>query len=339
MTLNKITLPKVKYGGLILKLVFSLGLLSLVIWWLGGLGEIGNLMVKINIWFVVLILVVNTLDRALMTFKWSNLLGSRGVRLPFFFGMRIYCASMVWGLFLPSTVGPDALRAISASRAGLDSNEVVSSIIIERMIGFLSALLLGLFSIILLFLLGALDSQFIPIWWVALAVLTGGIALFGASFSQKVFTLVHVQLLGRFQNNRIAQRLREFHATYLAYRDNKKTLLSFFAMTFGEQLMPILHSWLIAIGLGIDVGLIFVAAVVPLSILVARLPIGINGIGIFDGAFLLLMALAGVSAPEAIAIVFVGRLLQTASWLPWWFAHQVGSRSLHMSSKLTGGVS
>jgi hypothetical protein len=33
------------------------------------------------------------------------------------------------------------------------------------------------------------------------------------------------------------------------------------------------------------------------------------------------MSLGGVSPVEAVAIAFVGRILQTASWLPWWFSH------------------
>ncbi|MFQ5875741.1 MAG: lysylphosphatidylglycerol synthase domain-containing protein, partial [Dehalococcoidia bacterium] len=101
----------------LLKLSFSLILIGVVIWQLGGLGEIGKVMAGIDPLFVFLILVVGTLDRALMTFKWARLLGARGVHLPFLRGMKIYCASMVWGLFLPSTVGADAIRAVSTSRA------------------------------------------------------------------------------------------------------------------------------------------------------------------------------------------------------------------------------
>ena len=286
------------------------------------------MMTGIDPLFVLLVLIVSTLDRALMTFKWLRLLGARGVRLPFLQGMKIYCASMVWGLFLPSTVGADAIRAFSASRAGLDSNQVVSSIIIERMVGFLSALLLGLLSLTLLYLLGVLDSGFVFVWWGAVAVMVGGIIVFAASFSQNAFDLLHGRILHRFQGNRIARRLREFHSTYRTYQDNKRNLSSFFVLTFGEQLLTILNSWLVAQGLGIEVDLLFVAGAVPLAILVSRVPVSVNGLGVYDGVFMLLMSLHGVSPAEALAIVLASRVLQVISWLPWWLAHVIGARSI-----------
>ena len=39
--------------------------------------------------------------------------------------------------------------------------------------------------------------------------------------------------------------------------------------------------------------------------------------------FIILISFAGVSASEAVAIAFTGRIIQTASWLPWWVADVV----------------
>ena len=83
-----------------------------------------------------------------MTFKCIRLLKARGIRVHFLAAMNIYCASMVSGMFLPSTVGADVIRTINMSRAGVHAHEVVASIIIERMIGFLAALLVGLASLL-----------------------------------------------------------------------------------------------------------------------------------------------------------------------------------------------
>jgi uncharacterized protein (TIRG00374 family) len=285
-------------------------------------------MARIDPWYVLLILIANTLDRGLVAFKWAWLLRGRGVYLPLIRSMKIYCAAMIWGMFLPATVGADAIRACSASQFGLDTNKVVSSIIIERMIGFLSALLLGLLSLMLLSQLGSLDARFKAVWWLGSVMIVGSMAVFTASFTQGAFDFLHGYLLYRFRDTRLMRRLRQFHLTYRTYQDNKGNLVQFFGLTFGEQLFAIPQIWLIARGLGVDVGLLYIAGVFPLVFLIAQLPISIDGLGVFDGAFILLMSLAGVSAAEAVAIAFVGRILQTASWLPWWLAHVVSSRSL-----------
>lgn len=319
---------------LLFKLIVTVILLGIIIWYLGGLGEVTSLMANIDPRYILLILLVNTADRALMTFKWARLLRGRGVHLPFYYGMKIYCASMVWGMFLPATVGADAIRAFSAARSGLNSNEVVASIIVERMVGFLSALLLGLISLFLILQLNLLDSRFDLLWWFGGATFIAAIIAFAASFSRRMFDLLYGRLLYRFRNTRIIQRLRQFHSTYQAYQDNKKSLAAFFGLTLTEQLIPILHAWLVAQALGIEVGLIYIAGALPLALLISRIPISINGLGVYDGAFMLLISLGGVSAAEAIAIPLVGRILQTMSWLPWWIAYVIDSRTLRRPRSL-----
>ena len=181
------------------KLVVTFLLIGGIIWYLEDLGELGSLITRIKPFYVLLILFVNTLDRALMSFKWSWLLRSRNQPLPFFQGLKIYCASMVWGMLLPATIGADAFRAYSASRTGLDANEIVASILIERIAGFLSALLLGLLSLVLFFLYEGLDHRFYIVWWLGSVMLVGATVVFAASFNQSTFDLLHGHLLSRFQ--------------------------------------------------------------------------------------------------------------------------------------------
>ena len=311
-----------------LKLAVSLSLIAIILWKIGGLGEVLAVLSRIHPLYVVLILLVNTLDRGLMTYKWARLLQGRGVTLPLLRGMRIYCAAMIWGMFLPATMGADAIRAFSTSRTGVDANEVVASIVVERMVGFLSALLLGLLSLVLLSSMGSLDPRFDFVWWIGGATLLGATVVFATSFSQGAFDLLHLRLLGRFRDTGVMTKLRRFHSTYRAYQNDKKMLAMFFGLTFAEQILTIVHGWLNALGLGIQVSFLYVAGAVPLAILVARLPVSIDGLGVYDGVFMLIMSLAGMPPAEAVAIALSGRILQTVSWTPWWLAHIAGTGSV-----------
>ena len=311
----------------LLKFIFSMALIGVIIWYLGGLGQVGQLMAQMSPWYVLLLFLLLTFDRALMTFKWTRLLRGRGLHLPFFLGMKIYCASAIWGMFLPSTIGADAIRAFSISRRGFNADQIITSIIIERIIGFMSALLLGVISLALLFHLGSLGPEFDFIWWVGSATLIGTMGAFAASFSQWGFDFLHDQLLYRFRDRWIMQRLQKFHSIYLGYQNDKLRLLIFFVWTFIEQCTPILSTWLIAQGMGIEVGPLYIAGVVPLSLLISRIPISIDGLGVFDGIFMLLMSLIGVPAPQAIAMTLTGRIIQILSLLPWWIIQVIGAGS------------
>jgi uncharacterized protein (TIRG00374 family) len=319
--------------GTLLRLMVSLVLIACIVWWLGGLGKVAAVVGHMSFGWATLVVILLTLDRALMTFKWMLLLKARGAHIRFFTAMKIYCASMIWGMFLPTTIGADTIRAVGVARAGVEPNEVVASIVIERMIGFLSALLLGLSSLVLLSTSGLFESRFMGLWWAALATILLGVIVLVASFSNKVFHFVHDRILGRLPSNRIAAKLRKFHETYLAYRNNVGTLVAFFMLTFAEQFVAITQGWLIALALGIHVGILYVFIAVPLSLLVSRVPIGIDGLGTFEAAFAFLLSLAGISAAQAVAIAFTGRFLQVLAWLPWWFAHVISTGSVRPATE------
>jgi uncharacterized protein (TIRG00374 family) len=248
--------------------------------------------------------------------------------------MMVYCASAIWGLFLPTTVGSDAIRAYSTSRTGIDPKEVVASIIVERFIGFLSALVLAVLSLILLTHLGYLGDRVVFAWLLGGGMLLGAVFLFVVSVSERTFLLFHDKVLHGVKHRRIAQKLREFHDTYRSFAADRRNLFTFFGLTFGEQLLPILDTWLVARAMGIDVGVLYFAAALPLALLISRLPISIDGIGVFEGMFIVLMSLAGLSAAQAVAIAVVSRILGTITYIPWWFAYVISSRKLRGSHPL-----
>lgn len=317
------------------RIVVSACLIGAIVWMLGGLRTIGNQILEISPVYIIPSIALTMIDRGLMTYKWGLLLRGRGIKLPFFRGMTIYCASGIWGLFLPTTVGSDAIRAYWTSRTGIGSREVVASIIIERLIGFLSALLLAILSLALLTRVGNLGDQVVLVWLLAGGMLLGTVLLFTISVNQRAFGLFHDTILHRFRNRRIVHKLREFHETYRSFVVDRRRLAAFFGLTFGEQLLPIVNTWLIARGMGIEVGLSYFAVALPLALLISRIPISIEGIGVFEGVFIVLMSLADLSAAQAVAIALVGRILQTIALIPWWMAFVITHRGLRMPHPLS----
>jgi glycosyltransferase 2 family protein len=320
----------------LLKLAMTVVLVGAIVWQLDDPRKVGQLLVTLDPAYMLLILAIYTVDRVLMTYKWGMLLRSRSQHLPFFHGVRIYCASMVWGMFLPMTVGSDAIRAFSTSRFGLDTDEVVASIFIERMLGFITALLLGLLSLFLLFLAGGLDARFRPLWWLGSLVLLGTTFAFATSFSQRAFDFLYGRLLHALSGTRIIRRLRRYHLTYLAYRHEKRSLAAFFALTVVQQLLPIFVLWLVARALEVEVSLLYMIWLVPLAFLISRIPISISALGVFEGVFILLMSVAGLTAAESVAIALAARILEMASLLPWWVAHVIGYGKLRPPRLVAG---
>lgn len=308
-----------------LKIAISVVLLAVIVWQLDAVGDIGSVLSRAAPELLLLAFVVMTADRLLMSFKWILLLESRGLRLPLYRGFKIYCASMVWGMFLPTTIGADALRAFMTSRSGLDGYEVTASIIIERIIGFAGALLFGLVGLVLLDSAGVVDDRFDIVWWAAGAALALGLALVVLSFSGRVFETMLSLVPPRLRADRIVGRFRQFHVAYRGYGSDGTVLGVFFALTLIEQGLTVVGAWVIAAALHVDAPLWLMAGVMPLSMLIARLPIAFDGIGLFEGVFTLLMGLGGVSVAEALSIAICGRVIQTLAWIPWWLLYSIGA--------------
>jgi len=303
-----------------LKILVSVGLLAAIVWNHGGLQAVATEIFRVDLRYIVLVAGLSLADRGLMTFKWTLLLRGRGLRISFLRAMMIYCASWVWGFFLPTTVGSDAIRAYCTSREGLDARETVASIVVERFVGFLSSLVLMFFSLLLLTALGSLGGQIVLAWAVGAAFAAVGVLLYLVSVSDRAFDLAHNRILGRFRRFGIASRLREFHEAYQSFVRDRRYFGTFFCLTFLEQLFPIVSLWAIARGMGIETGLLYFAGALPLAMLFSRLPISFDGIGVFEAVFVVLIALAGVSASQAVAISVTGRILMLLVLIPWWLA-------------------
>jgi uncharacterized membrane protein YbhN (UPF0104 family) len=87
--------------------------------------------------------------------------------------------------------------------------------------------------------------------------------------------------------------------------------------------VPVVFTWVNALSFGLHVNPLVMLGAVPLSILVARLPISIFGIGAFEGTFAALLSLSGIPPQYAIAVAFVGRAIEILGCVPWWLLHQL----------------
>src|SRR5690606_24178776 len=142
-----------------------------------------------------------------------------------------------------------------------------------------AALLFGLLGMLILHGTGAVDERFDPVWWAGGTMLCVALAGTMLSFNGRIFDAMLGIAPSRLAASRFVRRLRDFHAVYRAYGDERATLGVFFALTMLEQGLTVAGVWFIALGLGVDVPLWYVAAAVPVSMLIARLPIAFDGLG------------------------------------------------------------
>lgn len=276
------------------------------------------------VWLVLALLAV-TLDRVLMTYKWTLLLKAQGYHLPLLHAVTIYCTSMVWGMLLPATVGADAIRAVMVTKRGFNGADVVTSIVIERMIGFVLALALGIASLIILRSVGVLGSAYDVVLYLGIALLLGTIGLLFISMNETIVAMAVARLPRVFRESKAMHYLTRFTHAYHSLGAQRGAIVRFGGLTVVEQVCSVILPWMLAKGLGVPVDLLVLLGVLPLSTLISRLPISVDGLGVFEAVFMGLLMLAGISAESSLAIALSGRIIQFMAFLPWWFAHVTSS--------------
>jgi glycosyltransferase 2 family protein len=303
-----------------LRTAIALALCALLLIYVVDVNAVAQTVARGDPVWVLAALAAFLLDRVVMSFKWGLLLAIRGYHVTLTQRLMVYCSAMMWGLALPSTVGADGIRVLLVRRFGVRVDDALATILVERGIGFISALLTGLLGVIVLraMLPDAMAYDYVLL--VGAALLAGAIAIVTFSFNSHALSAVLRLLPARFAHSKPAQLLSRLHGAYRALAYDRRRLSHFSVLTFLEQLIVVACYGLVAVALQVQFDMLFLFAAVPLAILISRLPISIDGIGVYEGIFIGVMALGGVSPADALAVSLAARALQILVWLPWWLA-------------------
>ena len=246
-------------------------------------------------------------DRLLMGYKWRLLLEAQGARLALRECWGLYSLATLTGSLMPATIGGDVVRIAWLWRRGIPSRKSLASIALERLIGAVVALSGAALALAYLSAGLAGQPELRPIFGIALtalALLVAGVLL---SFWQGVLTPL-AWLRGRL-GGKLAASIKAAHASYVVYLSNPGVVARFVLLTVVEYLLILAATYLAALALRIEVGPLDFAAALALATLLARLPIAIDGLGVFEGSLIGLLALAGVNPAESLALAIATRLL------------------------------
>lgn len=305
--------------GFLLRGAISLALLLLLLRWIEPARLLG-LVRKLDLPGVILVLALVTTDRFLMAYKWRLLLLAKGINISFLRTVGIYYMATFAGLFLPASIGGDAVRALNL-RGELAARHAVASIVVERSIGLLTLSALALVSFLLFrevtnpFLI-RLES-----FVLVLSLLMGMVIALS-------FGLLHRFGTGGHGDGRPwTERIRSWSLAYAEYRNHKPVLLLFALLSFFEGLIPVAVNFTASKSLELHIGAPVFFVAVPLISLLARLPISIGGFGVQEVSFISLLGLLGTPPTEAFSITLVAQCLLILGLAPGAFAYLLAARA------------
>jgi uncharacterized membrane protein YbhN (UPF0104 family) len=273
-------------------------------------GELGRRLAGADPWLAMLALGLLTLDRLLMAWKWWLLLRGRDAAVSLGAAVRAYYVASFAGLFLPMTVGADAVRVASLAGQGRTAG-LVASVVLERAVGALAQALLAAVAVALLVAHGLGTALGPGARWMLAGALALGLASFPLTF----------RVAGRAGARLVSTRglggtLGRMATAYAGYAGSAGLVAGFFALTLLEGALPVVQHYVAGRAIGLDPGWTLYAATVPIVFFVGRLPVSLGGLGVVEGSFVYLAGLLGLGATEAFSIAVLLEVLLLVALTP-----------------------
>ncbi len=292
--------PK-KLALVLLKVLISTGLIV----WLVSRADVSQIWqtIKTANWGILLLAFsVFFIGYVITATRWKTLLGALGIPAKLRFLIASFSVSIFFNNFLPSTIGGDAYRMYDSYRLGAGKSRAIAVIFIDRVIG-LSALLLIAF---MASLFAPKVAQQIPFLYGFMFAALAGMGL----LAWIVFSSGGKVLLKWFDRDNavfglLTKILNKIYAGFHLFEGRYDVLSKAMGLSLLLQTNVVIHCILIAKALHIDIPVLAMFIVIPLSFLIMTAPISINGIGLRESVFVFFFALFAVPQEQALAFSFV----------------------------------
>jgi len=223
--------------------------------------------------------------------KWKVLLDAQNNRIGLIRLFRIYVISLFFNNFLPSSIGGDGVRIYLAGKYYQKTSSAAASVVVERAISAVTLALLGLAGTF--FAANPLDIAVLPLN----IVLAAGTA----------FTFL---LLTGWTPGIIKIRKDKFSDIWIAFSEASGGLRNQPAALLFNLILSLLFQISVAMvvasiirGLRLPVpGIADILYITCTASVFAMIPVGINGYGLREGAFVLLLKPYGISSSYALTI-------------------------------------
>jgi len=257
---------------------------------------------RVELWLLAVLLYA--VCQVMSSVRWrllSGVVGFRG-RVHRFVGM--YFVGSFFNLLLPTSVGGDVVRIYHLSRMPFEGRAG------RRTLATLSVFVDRVSGLTVLVAIACLAAWLSPLHlptWSSVAVALAGVGVFAGLVGIAMGSYLARWVLPRLPNSWQPPLARLLTAAKL-YMRHPKVLIGATLLSCAVQGLNVVVVWCIGLGLGINVPLVCYGVLVPLTTLLTLLPISLNGMGLREAGYALLMRPLGVAAPVAVTLSFLSFL-------------------------------
>ncbi len=286
----------------LLRIFISLAFLSLLIYRnKGNFSAILDTLKNIDIQLLVIALILYSAGISFIVLRWGILLAAHGYQIFKPFLWQSAFIGWFFNMLLPTSIGGDFYRVYDLYKnKKVPMNENISAVVMERIIGAISGIILLAIS----YFLGMfeyLDRNAVMGLFSAFGAI---LVFFTVLFFPRFFRIDIV--LRKFRIfSKIRPKLKEFHDILISYKNKIKYLAVSFFFSLSLQVLFITSFFFLNLSLGLGMKYRMLLFAQPFSSLASAVPITIGGMGIRENALVYAIENFGIDRADATLFSFI----------------------------------
>ena len=282
----------------ILRVVISVGLLIYLLY-IADIRKIVQALESLDVSSIFLAMFVFVLSVLLMAARWQFLTRSYGMKVKYSKLAIFYFIGFFFNNFLPTSIGGDLSRAYYLSQTSGNKSASIGTVFLERLIGLLATLSFAIVSFY--WLTDYFRTRRIVYITIFLSLI---IAMFIAVVMSRRLYRRFNGILSLFTFYDLGDKITKVFDTLHYYRDKKGILLGTYIFSLLAQFMLIVMNYVLARALNLtEISFGYLCLVVPITFVIGLLP-SINGLGVRDSGYMLLLLRRGLHPAQILSLSF-----------------------------------
>jgi glycosyltransferase 2 family protein len=255
--------------------------------------------------YLALAAVIFLLCNALLLLRWDLIIKGLDVDVPLRRVVISFFVGLFFNIFLPSSAGGDVARTIGLSQHTHHKARVITSVVLDRLSGFISLVLICGISMILGY--SKVKDSSIPLILGSFLLLL--VVLMMVLFSRKAFA----QVSGIFRRApHIMRKLMALSEAFVLFRQRYSVIAISIGISVIAQMLSFLMSYYIVKSFHVEVGMIYFLILIPIISLITSLPISLGGLGVRDASSVYFFREIGVKSSAALGLSLMNFVFLTA---------------------------
>lgn len=290
------------------KTLFGIALLVSLLLWNNNAQKLIEVFADFKPEYIVALALIGLGLNAISSIKWSLFLHDRGMDVSHLHLLSLYLIGKFFNNFLPSMFGGDVARAYMLGRSISSHAIATASVFLERITGLIGlAFLAGIFSLINFKILAN------PIISLSISATIVGCAIGIALFYWPSFKFLILKIIRSIPIvNKFSPHIERLINAIAHFRSRHRLLLMSLLYSVAFHLLASINVYVTCLSIDFVPHFADILVITPVILMLAMIPVSPNNIGWWEWCFTLLLADAGATGAEGLAVALTLRAMALA---------------------------